>query len=197
MTKGLIELGNQAGTNVPWAFSPHRLSGESALYPRFLGLALVLVFAFCIGYGATIAEPALSAMGMTVENLSDGAFKKRFMVHAVALGVGVGAATGVARILFDLPMAQILIAAYTLALALTVISREELVNLAWDGAAVTTGPVTVPLFLALGVGLGEAVGAAEGFGILALCSVGPIVSVLTFGLWVDAQEGQKQKRGER
>jgi hypothetical protein len=61
---------------------------------------LTLLFAFAIGFGATVAEPALNAMGMTVENLTDGAFRKRMLIHAVAVGVGVGAALGVARILF-------------------------------------------------------------------------------------------------
>ncbi len=185
LTAGLVELGNQAGNNVPWAFSPRRGSGAPALYPRLLGLSLTMIFAFCIGYGATVAEPALNAMGMTVENLSDGAFKKRLLIHAVAFGVGLGAAVGVARILFDLPLAWLLVGTYAIALVLTVFSREEFVSLAWDSAGVTTGPVTVPLLLALGIGLGEAVGAPEGFGILALCSAGPILSVLAAGLWID------------
>ncbi|MGE5385148.1 MAG: DUF1538 family protein, partial [Betaproteobacteria bacterium] len=195
LTAGLVELGDQAGNTVPWAFSTNRVTGEPALFPRFLGLVVTLVFAFCIGYAATIAEPALNAMGLTVENLTDGAFKKRLLVHAVALGVGIGAALGVARILFDLPLGVLLVGIYALALLLTIAAREEFVNLAWDSAGVTTGPVTVPLLLALGVGLGEAVGAAEGFGILALCSAGPIISVLAFGLWVDWQAKQRKARG--
>jgi hypothetical protein len=132
-------------------------------------------------------------MGTTVENLTDGAFKKRLLIHAVALGVGFGAAAGVARILFDLPLAWLLAAAYAVALGLTVLSREEFVNLAWDSAGVTTGPVTVPLLLALGMGLGEAVGAPEGFGILAMCSVGPIISVLAAGIWID----RRNRQGDR
>jgi hypothetical protein len=87
-----------------------------------------------------------------------------------------------------------LVGAYVLALILTVFSREELVNLAWDSAGVTTGPVTVPLLLALGVGLGEAVGAAEGFGILATCSVGPIITVQIAGLWIDWKTRNMAKR---
>jgi len=185
LTEGLVALGNQAGQTVPWAFSPRRLTGEPPLYPWLLGIAMTLAFAFCVGYGATVAEPALNAMGMTVENLTDGAFKKRLLIHAVAFGVGLGAALGVARILFDLPLAAMLIAAYAIAMVLTWFAKEELVNLAWDSAGVTTGPVTVPLLLALGVGLAEAVGAVEGFGILALCSAGPILSVLALGLWID------------
>ena len=57
----------------------------------------------------------------------------------------------------------------------------------------TTGPVTVPLLLALGLGLGEAVGAAEGFGILAMCSVGPIVTVLGTGLWIDLHTRRRRR----
>jgi len=192
LTEGLVELGNQAGNNVPWAFSAHRETGAPPLYSRVLGLAMVLVFAFCIGFGATVAEPALNAMGLTVENLTDGAFKKRLLIRAVALGVGVGAAVGVAKILFSLNLALLISISYVIALILTWFSKEELVNLAWDSAGVTTGPVTVPLLLALGVGLAETVGVVEGFGVLAMCSVGPIISVMAFGLWIDWKTRQTQ-----
>lgn len=193
LTSGLVALGDQAGTNVPWAFSPHRGTGAPPLYPYALGITMTLIFAFVIGYGATVAEPALNAMGMTVENLTDGAFRKRMLIHAVAAGVGIGAALGVARILFNLPLWMLLLAGYALACAMTFVSREEIVNLAWDSAGVTTGPVTVPLLLALGLGLGEAVGAAEGFGILAMCSVGPIVTVLGTGLWIDLHTRRRRR----
>ncbi|WP_291995501.1 DUF1538 domain-containing protein [Candidatus Accumulibacter sp. ACC003] len=197
LTAGLVALGEQAGNNVPWAFSPHRETGAPPLYPYALGIAMTLAFAFAIGFGATVAEPALNAMGMTVENLTDGAFRKRMLIHAVATGVGVGAALGVARILFDLPLWVLLLSGYTIALVLTIVSREEIVNLAWDSAGVTTGPVTVPLLLALGIGLGEVVGAAEGFGILAMCSVGPIISVLSTGLWIDMKTRGRKRRSKK
>ena len=188
LTTGLGELGEQAGNNVPWAFSTHRITGEPPLYPYALGITMSLIFAFVIGYSATVAEPALNAMGMTVENLTDGAFKKRLLIHTVAAGVGIGAAVGVAKILFNLPLDKLLIGGYLIAMLLTALTREEFVNLAWDSAGVTTGPVTVPLLLALGIGLGQAVGAAEGFGILAMCSLGPILSVLIIAQWIEWQE---------
>ncbi len=194
LTAGLVSLGEQAGANVPWAFSPHWQTGAPPLYPFALGIAVTLVFAFSIGYGATVAEPALNAMGMTVENLTDGAFRKRMLLHAVAVGVGCGATLGVMRILFDLPLWILLLVGYAAALALTVVSREEIVNLAWDSAGVTTGPVTVPLLLALGIGLGRVVEASDGFGILAMCSVGPIVSVLATGVWIDRQTRAPSRR---
>jgi hypothetical protein len=194
LTAGLVTLGEQAGVNVPWAFSPHWQTGAPALYPFALGIAVTLLFAFTVGYGATVAEPALNAMGMTVENLTDGAFRKRQLLHAVAIGVGCGAALGVSRILFDLPLWLLLLVGYTLALVLTILSREELVNLAWDSAGVTTGPVTVPLLMALGLGIGHVVEAADSFGILAMCSVGPIVSVLITGLWIDIKTRRRFTR---
>jgi len=198
LTEGLVALGEQAGINVPWAFSPHQRTGAPALYPYLLGISLTLVFAFSIGYGATVAEPALNAMGMTVENLTHGAFRQRTLIHAVAAGVGIGAALGVSRILFDLPLWILLLLGYLIALGLTIVSREEIVNLAWDSAGVTTGPVTVPLLLALGLGLAHVIKTADGFGILAMCSVGPIVSVLATGLWIDLQERTegRRKKGE-
>lgn len=182
LTIGLIPLGNQAGTTVPAAFSA--VAGGEALYPYPLGIGLTLIFAATLGYGATVAEPALNAMGTTVENLTDGAFPKRLLIQAVAVGVALGIALGVAKIVFGWSMLPLLLGGYSVALAATLWSSEEYVSLAWDSAGVTTGPVTVPLVLALGLGLGQAVGAAEGFGILAMASLGPIVSVLMVGFWI-------------
>jgi Protein of unknown function (DUF1538) len=102
----------------------------------------------------------------------------------------------VTKIAFDLPLAALLLPAYAVALVMTLVSREEYVNLAWDSAGVTTGPVTVPLVLALGLGLGKSVNAVDGFGVLAMASVGPIVSVLAVGLWIRLQEAQETRRAE-
>jgi hypothetical protein len=181
---GLTPLGGQAGGMVPAAFSPFPAIEDSPLYPYWTGISVALLFALLLGFGATVAEPALNAMGVTVQNLTDGAFTKKLLIHSVAAGVGLGAALGVAKVIFAIPMALLIIPAYLLALALTAISSEEYVNLAWDSAGVTTGPVTVPLILALGLGLSKAVGVQDGFGILAMASVGPILSVLVTGLWI-------------
>ena len=182
LTIGLIPLGEQAGNVVPSSF--HAVNGGTPLYPYPFGVTLTLLFAATIGYGATAAEPALNAMGVTVENLTNGAFPRRLLIQSVAVGVALGTALGVAKIIFQWPMLPLLLGAYAVALVCTVLSVEEYVSLAWDSAGVTTGPVTVPLVLALGIGLSKAVGAAEGFGILAMASAGPIISVLAVGLWI-------------
>ncbi|WP_294992710.1 DUF1538 domain-containing protein [Sulfuritalea sp.] len=193
LSVGLVPLGNQAGATVPAAFSA--VGGGDALYPYPLGIGLTLVFAATLGYGATVAEPALNAMGTTVENLTDGAFPKRLLIQAVAVGVALGIALGVAKIVFAWSILPLLLGGYTLALVATAWSSEEYVALAWDSAGVTTGPVTVPLVLALGLGLGQAVGVAEGFGILAMASLGPIVSVLLVGFWI-RRRAEVAARGE-
>ncbi len=188
LTWGLAPLGSQAGGLVPAAFAPLPQAEGSPLFGYATGIAVALGFAALLGLGATIAEPALLAMGITVETLTDGAFRRNVLVHTVAVGVAIGTALGVAKIAFDWPLAWLLVPAYLLALGMTLVSREEYVNLAWDSAGVTTGPVTVPLVLALGLGLGAAVNAVDGFGVLALASAGPIVSVLGMGLWIRLRE---------
>ncbi len=148
------------------------------------GILLVLVFAFIMGYGATLAEPALNALGNTVETLTVGSFKKSLLMQTVAVGVGIGIAVGVMKIIWDLPLVWLLAPPYLLLLGLTFISTEEFVNIGWDSAGVTTGPITVPLVLAMGLGIGTQIGAVEGFGILATASVYPILTVLSMGLFV-------------
>lgn len=184
LTYGLAKLGDQSGGLVPGAFANIPAMAESPLYSYGAGLVVAVLFAFFLGFGATLAEPALNALGLTVENLTNGAFKKSLLMYAVSFGVGIGIAVGVSKIIFSLPLAYILVPGYALALVLTFLSTEEFVNVAWDSAGVTTGPVTVPLVLAMGLGFGNALGAADGFGILAAASLFPILSVLATGLFI-------------
>jgi len=192
LTLGLTPLGTQLGSNVPVTFasiSPWGLSGETQ--PIFesplVGKLIAILFAFFLGYGATLAEPALNALGATVENSTVGVFKKKLLMQTVAIGVGLGIATGVAQMTFEsLELTWLLIPPYLLLVFLTVISSEEFVNFGWDSAGVTTGPITVPLVLAMGLGIGANIpGVTDGFGILALASVGPIITVLSVGLIVN------------
>lgn len=184
LSYGLVKLGGQSGGMIPAAFMQVGIVPGSPLYALTLGIIIAFAFSWFLGYGATLAEPALNALGYTVENLTNGAFKKAMLLHAVSMGVATGIGLGVLKIVFEWPLGWLLIPGYMIALALTVVSTEEYVNIGWDSAGVTTGPVTVPLVLALGLGFGDAVGATEGFGILALASVCPIISVLGTGVWV-------------
>jgi hypothetical protein len=187
LTYGLAKLGDQSGGLVPGAFTRIDAITDSPLYRYGLGVFIAGLFAWLLGFGATLAEPALNALGITVENLTNGAFRKPLLMYAVSLGVAAGIAIGVLKIIFGFPLLYVILPGYAVAVLLTVFSTEEFVNVAWDSAGVTTGPVTVPLVLAMGLGFGKAVGATEGFGILAAASVCPIISVLAFGLYAQRQ----------
>jgi len=183
LTYGLSMLGNNAGNLVPTAFMQVDGIASSPLYRYGIGLTIALLFAWFLGFGSTIAEPALSALGMTAEELTNGVFKKKTLILAVSFGVAFGIALGLAKLIFDLPLIWLLVGSYSVAAILTLLSSEVFVNVAWDSAGVTTGPVTVPLVLAMGLGFSNATQAVEGFGILCLASAGPIISVLITGLW--------------
>jgi Protein of unknown function (DUF1538) len=184
LSYGLAKLGGQSGGLVPAAFTQLEAVSGSPLYAFTTGLFVAILFAWILGFGATLAEPALNALGMTVQNLTNGAFRKSVLMYSVSLGVGTGISLGVVKIVFGLPIAYLLIPGYLIAAILTYFSSEEFVNIAWDSAGVTTGPVTVPLVLAMGLGFGNAVGAVEGFGILSMASIGPIICVLLTGLYI-------------
>ena len=184
LSYGLAKLGEQSGSMVPAAFKGIEAVAGSPLYTYALGIFIAGIFAWLLGFGATLAEPALNALGQTVETLTNGSFKKTTLMYAVSIGVGFGLTLGVMKIIFEWPIAYMVIIGYTIGIVLTSLSSEEFVNVAWDSAGVTTGPITVPLVLAMGLGFGNAVEAVEGFGILSMASICPIVSVLITGLWV-------------
>ena len=182
LTYGLGAIGSQTGGVLPAAFMEIPVSESSPIFGIMTGLSIVIGFAFILGFGATLAEPALNALGLTVQTLTNGAFKKSMLMYSVAGGVAVGIALGVSKVVLGFDLMKVLLPLYVLGIVLTVFSTEEFVNVAWDSAGVTTGPVTVPLVLAMGLGLGNAVSAIDGFGILSLASICPIVAVLSMGL---------------
>lgn len=193
LSYGLAKLGGQSGSLIPAAFMAIDSVSHSPLYQAVIGLVVALVFAWLLGFGATLAEPALNALGMTVETLTNGAFRKSLLMYSVSFGVAFGIALGVAKIVFGFSLVWLLLPGYALAVLLTHLSSEEFVNIAWDSAGVTTGPVTVPLVLAMGLGFGNAVHAIEGFGILAMASICPILSVMLTGLWIRWKVNRKQR----
>ncbi len=196
LTYGLGAIGNQTGSILPAAFMNIAVSPSSPIFSETLGLIIVIVFAFLLGFGATLAEPALNALGATVQNLTNGAFKKSMLMYSVAAGVSVGIALGIAKLIIGFDLMTVLLPLYVIGVLLTVFSTEEFVNVGWDSAGVTTGPVTVPLVLAMGLGLGNAVSAVEGFGILSLASICPIIAVLGTGTVIQFLQKRASQKTE-
>jgi hypothetical protein len=179
LVTGLTPLGEQVGGKATLAFSP-----EGGLYGTVWGKAAVLAFAFVVGYGASLAEPALASLGITVEEVTAGAFKKFLVMHSVSFGVGLGLIIGIAKIMFGWSSLAVVAPSYLLVLLLTAISDEKYVCIGWDSGGVTTGDITSPILIALGLGVAAAVGGADGFSLIAMGSVWPIIAVLALGLFI-------------
>ncbi|MGI9264003.1 MAG: DUF1538 domain-containing protein [Gammaproteobacteria bacterium] len=197
LTYGLSKLGGNAGGMVPAAFMEIEAITNSPMYVYGVGLVIALAFAWFLGFGATIAEPALNALGVTAEELTEGVFKKKTLINAVSIGVACGISLGLAKLIFDLPLVWLIVPGYLIAIVLTVFSSETFVNVAWDSAGVTTGPITVPLVLAMGLGFGNATNAVEGFGILCMASIGPIITVMITGLWARFKAKREMRAAQR
>lgn len=194
LTYGLSQLGGNAGGLIPAAFMEIESVASSPMYVYSIGLFLTFAFAWILGFGATIAEPALNALGTTTETLTEGVLKKKTLINSVSVGVAFGITLGLAKLIFGLPLVWLIVPGYLIAIGLTIASSETFVNVAWDSAGVTTGPITVPLVLAMGIGFGNATEAVEGFGILCMASIGPIIAVLSTGLW--ARNKAKRQQGD-
>ena len=149
-------------------------------------LFLVVAFGVALGYGATLAEPALRILADRVEELTGGVLGTTLFVQTVAIGVALGIAVGSARIVLGIEITPFFIPALALALVLTFFAPERYTGLAFDAALATTGPVTVPLAVALGSGLALALGRGDilvyGFGLVAFAALGPILCVLVLGI---------------
>ncbi|TGL54534.1 DUF1538 domain-containing protein [Leptospira kemamanensis] len=157
---------------------------------NLLGYFVVLVFAFVLGYSATLAEPALSALGNSVEEVTVGTVKKTILIQAVGIGVGIGTLLGILKILISIPLLYILLPSYLVLILLTLVSKPEFIDIAWDSAGVTTGPITVPLVIVLGLGIGNQLNIVDGFGVLSSTAIFPVLTVLIMGLWMERARRQ-------
>ncbi len=159
----------------------------------------LLVFAFGLGFGTTIAEPALIAVGDGAADVMAGAgviaadqdAREGFALalrYTVAMSVGTAVVVGVWRILKGWPIHWLIIPGYVLVVALTTLAPEEIVGIAYDSGGVTTSTITVPLVTALGIGLATVIRGrnpmVDGFGLIAFASLTPIIFVLIFGMVV-------------
>ena len=182
---------------------------ESGLFP--LGEAIaqsfarkgsataLLAFAFCLGFGTTVAEPALIAVAAEAAEVASEAgviageegarnayaFNLRMVV---AVSVGIAIVLGVVRILKGWPIHRLIIGGYLLVTVMTVFAPAEIVGIAYDSGGVTTSTITVPLVTALGVGLASAIRGRnpmlDGFGLIAFASLSPMIFVLAYGMVV-------------
>ena len=168
-------------------------------FARKGSLAALLAFAFCLGFGTTVAEPALIAVAAEAGEVAAAAgaiadtdpardayaFRLR-MVVAVAVGAAI--VLGVLRILKGWPIHHLIIGGYVLVTAMTFLAPDEIIGVAYDSGGVTTSTITVPLVTALGVGLATSIRErnpmVDGFGLIAFASLTPMICVMAYGMVV-------------
>jgi hypothetical protein len=147
---------------------------------------LLLVVAFLLGLFATLAEPDVRVLADQVDQVSDGGVSRTLLILAVSLGVGVSMVLAVARIVLQVPIPYLFAGGYALVLLLALFTPEDYRPLAFDAGGVTTGPMTVPFVLALGVGVASVLapraGLSDEFGLIGVASIGPIVGVMLLGM---------------
>ncbi len=142
---------------------------------------LLVCICFVMGALITIAEPDLQVLANQVASIPNA-----ILIGTVAIGVGIFTVVAVLRILFKISLSKMLMVFYILLFVLSIFSPSEFTAVAFDSGGVTTGPMTVPFIMALGVGLSAARSdkdsANDSFGLVALCSVGPIMAVMLLGI---------------
>jgi hypothetical protein len=173
--------------------------GESmaTAFARKGSLFWLITFAFALGFGTTVAEPALIAVAEeAAEVAANGAMieateaaKLQYadgLRYTVALSVGLAIVVGVIRILKGWPVQWFIIGGYVLVVIMTMFAPKEIIGIAYDSGGVTTSTITVPLVTALGVGLASSIRGRnpmiDGFGLIALASLTPMIFVMAYGM---------------
>jgi len=173
--------------------------GESMAFSfaRKGNIAWLLIFAFALGFGTTVAEPALiavskkaariAAQGGVIETTEAAIAKYALgLKFTVAISVGMAAVVGVLRIIKGWPIQYIIMGGYLLVVLMTTIAPAEIIGIAYDSGGVTTSTITVPLMTALGIGLASSIKGRnpmiDGFGLIALASLTPMIFVMGYGM---------------
>jgi len=176
--------------------------GESLAHAlaRKGSLFWLIVFAFTLGFGTTIAEPALIAVAEEASEIAAqagviGASEQAQESYAlglrltVAFSVGLAIVIGVVRILKGWPMHWMIVAGYVIVVIITGFAPREIIGIAYDSGGVTTSTITVPLVTALGVGLASSIRGRnpmiDGFGLIAFASLTPMIFVMIYGMVVN------------
>ena len=175
--------------------------GESmaTAFARKGSLFWLLVFAFSLGFGTTVAEPALIAVAAEAADVAatgqmieaSEAARESYangLRYTVALSVGLALVIGVIRILKGWPVQWLIVGGYLLVVVMTFFAPEEIIGIAYDSGGVTTSTITVPLVTALGVGLASSIRGRnpmiDGFGLIAFASLTPMIFVMAYGMLI-------------
>jgi hypothetical protein len=196
----LFPLGREMAAQLT---DPAFLGIEPGAVVQWLDYYWVYIFAFAIGFATTIAEPSLIAVALKAQEASGGAVKANGLRIAVAFGVAISLAVGTFRIVTGTPLYQYMIVGYVIVVIQTLMAPRMIIPLAYDSGGVTTSTVTVPLVAALGLGLASTVPGRspllDGFGLIALASLFPMITVMGYAQisnWLSRRKADQDSQGE-
>lgn len=156
---------------------------------------LLIPIGFILGFVATFAEPAVRILNIEVEKASSGSIPQKIMLYALSIGVAISIALSMTRILLGIPLWYFIIPGYLLALLLIRFSSKTFTAIAFDSGGVATGPMTVTFIMAISVGAAATMEGRDplldGFGMIALVALAPIISVLILGFLFKRSQGEK------
>ncbi len=168
--KGLLPLGENLGSS----------------FIEKKAFIMILLFAFLLGLTLTIAEPDVRLVAFQISQITVLNISSSELIYVTAIGLGVFTVLAVLRNMLDFPIQYILIPGYSAAIILSLLTSNEFISKAFDLGAVTTGPMTVPFLVALGVGIASVIGGRDrlesGFGLMAIGSIGPVLAILIWSL---------------
>jgi hypothetical protein len=153
--------------------------------PKKGSMSLILIVAFALGFATTVAEPDVLVLSTQVERASGGTLQSRTLIYIIATGVGLFTSIGLFRVVKGFSMAALLAGVYAAMIVISLVAPSTIIPLAYDAGSVTTGVLTAPVILALTLGLASVLSERstvdDGFGLLGLASIGPIITVLLIG----------------
>jgi hypothetical protein len=156
---------------------------------------ILIPVGFSLGFAATVAEPAVRILCFEVERTSSGAISSRVILFTLAFGVAFFVALGMVRIIYGIPIQYFIIPGYLLAIAMVFFTDSIFVSIAFDAGGVATGPMTVTFVMALAVGVATIMEGRspvlDGFGLIALVAMAPILSVMALGLLYSMKKGRR------
>ncbi len=182
LERALFPLGKEMARQLTAPEFIERAGGDTDIF--WLKYYWVYIFAFCIGFATTLAEPSLIAVALKAKEVSGGAIGAWGLRIAVALGVAISLAVGTFRIVTGTPLYVYMVIGYVIVILQTMRAPRMIVPLAYDSGGVTTSTVTVPLVAALGLGLASTIPGRspllDGFGLIALASLFPMITVMGY-----------------
>ncbi len=154
--------------------------------PRRGSVLLIVAVGFAMGFATTIAEPDVLVLTDQVSRISQGSIDGSGVLYVIAVGVAIFVAIALARIVYGISLRLLLTVAILVVVLLSLVAPQDFVPLAYDAGSVTTGVLTAPVVIAIAIGLSSVLAGrsaiSDGFGLLGLASIGPIITIMIMAL---------------